>query len=86
MNEEWVEWVVCKRAVPGEEPYVPSQKDICAKCGSPVWRAHSSPQHIQVVCIECCFSTIEPGETVQVMPPNEAQLAEIEAWKKRHPR
>lgn len=78
------DFLLCFR-VEGYTPKLPSFKDKCHVCGSPVWRAHSSPSEFEAACIECGVPLIKSGDAV--LEPTPKQIAEIRGYvlRKTHP-
>lgn len=78
-------WLMSTRIQRGEAPPSPSRIDKCKVCGHSVWRAHSSPQDLPVMCMECFAERRRnhPEEEFNVMPPTQAQMDSLEAWLKK---
>ena len=77
--------LVCMR-VADIDPPVESFVDGCHRCKHAVWRAFSSPKHVdRVICVQCVEVDVAnykaAGETViQVEPPTEEQLREVKKY------
>ena len=81
MSEEQLV-LICERI--DRHPHVPSREGTCDKCGHPIWIAKSSPKADLNWCVECTVPAIAFDPDVQVRDLTLAQIADIEAYRKRH--
>ena len=82
MSEQTV--LVCRRIADQPEPPVKSKVAHCDKCGERVWVAASSPKADLCWCVQCTIPTIALDPNVEARGLTPAQIADIEAYRKRH--
>ena len=79
--------LVCPLIVPGRLPRLVAVRDSCAFCGKPVWRSHSSPSKIDIICTACLPAELAKekaaGTAMQILSPSPQQIADIEAERNR---
>jgi hypothetical protein len=78
---EEIRFLVC---APAESRYLPrliSRGDVCAICGSGVWRAWSSPRTIKAICIPC-FDQVKDDQT-QIVPLTGTQARDLTNYQNR---
>lgn len=87
MNKNRVLCVICCPTRWSSDVVPGSIKTNCKWCGDEVWLAPSSVAEIAkaekyvILCNNCAIDAmIEHGG--EVLPPNEAQLRELEEWRK----
>ena len=73
--------LICERI--DRHPHVPSREGACDNCGSPIWVAKSSPKSDLCWCVECTVPAIALDPDVRVRDLTPAQIADIEAYRKR---
>lgn len=87
MDSERSLCIICIPVKEAREIVPGSVKTICRRCGEPVWIAPSGiaimakRPNCLIVCHDCGIIMMaeEPGE---LLPPTEAQLKELEAWRR----
>lgn len=88
MDRECSLCIICIPVKDAREIVPGSVKTICCRCGEPVWLAPSGiammakRPNCLIVCRDCGIIMMaeEPGE---LLPFTEAQLRELEAWRRR---
>jgi hypothetical protein len=76
--------LICYPVAAGEPP-AESFVDACHKCQCAVWRAFSSPKHIDIVlCADCAGKEIaaarQRGDPVKFELPTKEQIEEVLWW------
>ena len=75
--------VLCFKVLMMPVPPVPGcSRPPCSACGQPVWLSPATAAHVadkphRICCAECVAKDADPD--MQVMPPSDAQIAEIVA-------
>lgn len=83
MSEQSV--LVCRRIADQPEPPVKSKAARCDQCGARVWVALSSPTDADVCwCVQCTIPAIALDPNVEARGLSLEQVADIEAYRKRH--
>jgi len=80
MAENTDDLLICLPIVSACLPHLLSVPDKCSLCGQAVWRALSSPNKVQAICVECAQRAIAQEGEIVVMPPTAKQINEVNLW------
>lgn len=86
MSEKESAILMCRLVSRGGAVVPGSIKDTCSKCQEPVWLSlssllllHDNPG-VPIYCVGCAFKLPHTWDIVEIVPPNPAQIADIEAY------
>jgi hypothetical protein len=76
------QYLICSRINHPGRIHVLSFKDHCKLCGHQVWRAYSSPDYLDAMCIECAVAKGTDNLELEAQTPE--QRRDIDDYYRRH--